>query len=384
MKKVLIIANHSTSLSSARGIQAHRLINELAKNLEIHLLTTFKSIPDEKSYFDNPLKSIIRFKEIPRRFKGLVGKLWLYFNVKDIYWYLQVIREAEKKIKNESIFTVLTFSMNLSNADVGYRLKKKYPQLQWISFYSDPISLNHYIASSFWQKRILKNYELKLFKFADKVIFPSKTMEIQYSNLYPDLLQSFQTIPHNFQSEVKNHPQDIKNNNFIVRHIGSLTFERSPIPLIEVILSNEDFFRNNNIKFEFIGNVSIKLRKNLAKYNNEIIKFIKPIPFKMVENKILESNLLLVIDANIKDSPFLPSKLIECMAYHIPIVGLTPIGSETERVLNDTNHFVLNYTNTEKIIEIIEKVKTEPQSFKNIEAYNITSIAKCWMKLIGV
>jgi hypothetical protein len=95
----------------------------------------------------------------------------------------------------------------------------------------------------------------------------------------------------------------------------------------------------------------------------------------------------LVIDANFKQSLFLPSKLVESFAYNVPVLGITPKDSESERVLNTTNNLVVNYDSLDKLFLIIPELFNRQPSLKEIsssvEEYRSKSQGLRWYQLIS-
>lgn len=385
-KKILIIADSSTYHIKPRGIQANRLINEMSKFYSVFLITSNISVPDDNVYFSNKIKKIIIVRTQSNYIRILTGKIWRYFRGKDIFWYLKARKSALSIIKKEKITILITFSMIHSNSDVGKYCKAKIKDIKWFSFLSDPLSLNPYLSRYKIQNLILKKYEKKIFHDSDKIIFPSYTMKKIYSEIYSDISNKIHVIPHSF--EKKNKLLIKKPNNiFYIKHFGLLNEERSPLPLIEFILTEKNWFKSQNIKFEFIGKINKKLKNKIDSIENQFIIFKEEIEYNLISDIIAKANLLLIIDANFSTSPFLPSKLVEYLPYHIPILGITPKGSETERVLNETNNYVVNISTIHLIKNIVNKLIDEGHSISQqtahkIEQYKISNIINQWKDLI--
>ena len=69
-----------------------------------------------------------------------------------------------------------------------------------------------------------------------------------------------------------------------------------------------------------------------------------------------ESDCLLVIDADFKNSPFFPSKAVDYAGSGTPIIGITPAGSPTSLFLERLGYQPFNYQEADKMREFIEKI----------------------------
>jgi len=383
-EKLLIIANKSTYHTPPRGIQANMIINELSKYYSIILITSNNSVPDKKTYFSRSIKVTI-VNNINKYLFKILSIIVPAFNIKDSIWFYRTKNKSKRICQSQNIKNIVTFSFPISNADIGCYLKKTIPNINLISYFSDPISLNPYFANNTFNKWHLQKYEKIIFNHSDTIVFPSTTMKKQYTNLYPDIGSRVMVIPHCYKSIIDN-PGNNKNQFHIIRYFGILNTTRNPYCLLKFINKHSEYFKQKKIIFEFIGDLSIMLKYKLRsmKYDKNIISFLDKIDYKKVPNKMNESFALLLLDANFSTSPFFPSKLVEYLSYKIPIIGITPVGSETEHILKKSGHLAISEEKIEKIIPFLsERLKSSSFRPLNIDQYNIKNISNLWINLIN-
>ena len=201
-------------------------------------------------------------------------------------------------------------------------------------------------------------------------------MKIQMINNFSRIEEKLKVIPHCYKQKLGRHRSKKKN---FIQYFGLLNLKRTPIPLLKHIKSNAEFYINNKITFIFYGDRTklLKFKLQFNRYEKQLIKFSSNIPYN-------ESLSLLFIDANFDYSPFLPSKLIEYFSYEKPIIGITPVNSESMNILNEYGHFSVSEENLDilpsLILEILNKKK---KIWPAPKKYNIQNITKEWVEIIG-
>ena len=386
-ENILIIASKSTYHTAPRGIQANMIVNELSKYHRVYLITSNYSLPDKESYFSSLVK-VFTINNINKYLSKIFTRILLDFGFRDFIWSHRVKNKAVKICRSENINKIISFSFPASNADVGYYIKKTIPTINLISYFSDPISLNPYLVSHAFDKWRLQRYENKLFTASDTIVFPSTVMKNIYSTLYPVFKNKIRIIPHCFKP-VKESPKILissKKEFHIIRYFGLLNRTRHPFSILKFVTEHSGYFKQQKIKFEFIGNLSVALKLKLytIKYDNKIISFIGEIDYQKVPSLMKDSFMLLLIDANFIVSPFFPSKLVEYLSYKIPIIGVTPMGSESENILKKAGHLAIPQERLEKILPYLSKMlKSNHLKLQNIENYNVENVTKLWDDLIN-
>ncbi len=390
MKKLLVIASHCTTLTAPRGIQGGRLIQQLSKFWKVTLITSNESVAEsETSTFKTFSKVedvvVIQKKPLPI-WKRALKMISPFFTLLDSSWTLQAATKAKELHLQTNFDACLILSMPLYNAATAAHLRKQYPNLPIVGFFSDPISLSPYVNKHWLMNALLIGYEKALFSSFDQNVFPSKNMAAKYESLYPWI--PFESIAHSFLSNNLEVQKTQIGAERIIRHIGTLNEERSPLPLLKWIVENEIFLKESNVKFEFVGRLNKRLKRKIPKmyFLSDRILFRDSVSYEEAERLHALSACLLVIDADFEESLFLPSKLVESFGFRVPIIGITPSESESERVLLSTNDFVIHYDAFDELFHIIPRILNTPVTqLVNADlrdAYNARNIVNNWNSLI--
>jgi hypothetical protein len=379
-QKILILANSSTFKAPPRGIQANRLINELGKTYNVYLITSTRSIPDASQYFEISI-NIFKIAESNKYLKYLHKVFSPILGTIDVLYYFKAYLIIKKIIHGKKQFSaVISFAHSFTNSLLGSKLKRMY-DIDHVAFFSDPLSFNSYLTRGKISLFIALKIEKYIIDNSNFVVLPSLTMQKRYKQIFEAHENKFVYIPHNYAKIKSVNWKGTTSNR--ISYVGGLNKKRNIEKLGEAILFHQDFFINNNIYFEFYGSFSKDNIQGIKKINSIIINYKGYIEYKDVEALYNNSFALLVIDAEIENSPYLPSKLIEMLPYGIPILGLTTRNSETARVLKETNNFVIYYDELEttlpKIINDIEYFSFKAESIKEFQIENVT---KKWIDLI--
>ena len=386
MKKICVISNCSTYHTAPRGIQANRIINGLSKKFFIYLITSTKSIPDEGDYFSENVAIVRAFRETPAVIQRGFSRIWPFLGAFDIFWYLKARKIAFKISKRENISDIICLAIKFSNILAGIWVGNRLPLVAVHSFLSDPISLNPYISKSRLDELILQKIEKYFFAHSKHIVFPSQKMKEAYETNYPRIKNKFFYIPHSFKVAFGKDTTNstVRQKDRVIRYIGSLNSQRNPIALCQFIIQSEQFFQERSIRFEFVGPTSSSLKQTLKLINSRIIAFKPKVKYLEAKGLMKTSFALLVIDADFSNSTFLPSKIVESMSSERPIIGITPNGSESQRVLEMTGNFVITEKTIYKIKDIVEYLIANdyvPYSPQTSE-FAIDSVVDKWMFLL--
>lgn len=380
-ERLLIIANASTYHDRPRGIQVNRLITELSSYFDIHLITSRHSIPNNGvEYFDGTIKKITVVRGSSKLFILILKKIWRASGSFDIMFALRAFFKGRKIIIENNIIKVLCLSMR--NAVPGTLIKRAVNRkIKVVSFFSDPLSDNPYLVNSDISRKITEKIEKYLFNFSDVNIFPSRLMTDHYARKYSKIKNRFNYIPHCYIPFIGNNKKSIKQNrSFIIRHLGGLNELRNPFTLIDYFLKhNSDFLARYGIVFEFYGRYSYKIQQQIENSQSLHFKFFKEVSYSEAILLHDNSDALLVIDANISPSLFLPSKLIEVLPYNKPIIILTTEGSESDHVGKMLNHHILYHHNLSLVTDVLKNIIIKEHPVFDSSEFSVENVAKQYL-----
>ena len=180
---------------------------------------------------------------------------------------------------------------------------------------------------------------------------------------------------------------------FSITHIGRLLPERNPKilwnALKELCIINKNF--KNNLKINFIGNVSENLRnemktndlENSVVYHN-YIKYNDTIPY------LIKSQILLLIESDDNESSYaIPAKIFEYINSGRPIIAIGPKDSEIKQIIDETKsgkYFL--YSEYDELLSYLSNSYYKYESKKlhsasiNIDKYHRKNLAKKLSQII--
>jgi glycosyltransferase involved in cell wall biosynthesis len=309
------------------------------------------------------------------------------------------IREAaERAISTKSYDFIVTWSQWHSVHLVGLALKRQFPTLPWIAYFSDPWTNNPYKNTGALVDKINQHLEHKVMINADVRFFSTiQTLELatqRYSNCVRE--NSF-VLPHGYDPELysaqEKNPEE--KSQLTCRYLGSFYGHRSPDILIKALKKIFDTRPDTlkNTRFEFIGPIEKNILNSVdaSGLPSNLISFQQSVGYLESLHLMKTADLLIVIDAPAKENLFLPSKLVDYIGAGRPILGITPPGTP-QKIINKLGGFTANPSNLEDVITATQKALSEIIKYKNNkipwglqeerEKFSSRSIGKSMMKHI--
>ncbi|NDV22170.1 glycosyltransferase family 4 protein [Desulfovibrio sp. JC022] len=335
-KSILFITYDFPPILSPESIQVQRRALTLARNgHRVHVLSCCEDpdfeFLDQKLCRDHENLTIHRVNQLP-------GEKWLHYlcggleiTDRKFWWKFPAAHAAIKLIKEFQIDALYTHSTPLVNHLAGLAVKETDRNLHWTAHFSDPWTLNPYLSyRTGLQRKINKMYEKTVISRADTITVTSdKTKDLFVKGLNAGQ-GKIKVLPHVFDPDLytrrKTEPQKK-----IIAHTGNIYGLRSAGQLIEAVHKVQP----ENLEFHFYGRMKEEERLLAEKKCPELIKFFDPVPYLDSIEVLSESDILLVIDAPLKDSPFFPSKLADYIGAGKPVVALSPLSSTTTQIVRD-------------------------------------------------
>lgn len=315
-------------------------------------------------------------------------------NVLEKFYLIKLMSIAGQIIKQHDLNLIFSFANPPISNILGAMLKEKY-HLKFVSHFSDPWFDSPYKSFTPREAKRVARLEHYIIKNSDKVIFITEAAKKLVMKKYPSEWQKkAEVIPHCF--DPKDYPSKIAKDSqkIIISHIGAFYQERNPHMLFAglkaAIKLNPGLAQK--IEVRLIGGASNytgfqldDLTKMIKDYEiAELIKIIPPVSYEESLRQMKLSDLLVVIDADIKDSPFLTSKVVDYAGSLTAIIGITPAGSPTDKMLTKLGHYSFNYNQLDQLtaclIKLITKqIKTQINQ-EYLAEYDVKNTTK---KLIG-
>ncbi|PTW93488.1 hypothetical protein DBL07_20290 [Achromobacter mucicolens] len=229
---------------------------------------------------------------------------------------------------------VMTWSPFHSINAVMTRVKKARPNVKWLAQFSDPWAGNPLEVSrltKMWNAR----HEPRAVAAADFIVHSSRySLDLMMQGQPESVRRRTDVIPHAFDEALFPQRPKAKNDRIVLRYVGVLYGRRSPEPLFQALVRL--FQRRPDLRgllsVELIGLVPPEmLATESAKSLPEgTVRAVGNVSFVESLEQMYDADILLLIEANVRQNLFLPSKLSDYIGADTPIVGLTPPGGSED------------------------------------------------------
>jgi len=231
---------------------------------------------------------------------------------------------------------VMTWSPFHSINPVMVRVKKARTKVRWIAQFSDPWAGNPLEVSrlaKLWNQW----HEPRTVDAADFIVHSSGySLDLMLRNLPQDMRKKTDVLPHVFNEDFYPQRPKISNEKIIMRYVGVLYGRRSPEPLFQAL--NQLFQRRKELKervaIELIGQVPPEMLKTPAALSlpEGTVTCISNVSYMQSLELMYDADILLLIEADVRQNLFLPSKLSDYMGANTPIVGMIPPGGSEDAI----------------------------------------------------
>ena len=342
------------------------------------------------------LFSKIRKKGIPKKKdQSIFDKFLIYLRgnlfIPDsrIFWVNSSVDFLSKYILENNIESVITTGPPHSLHLIGLKLKSIL-NISWYADFRDPwtkINYHKELKLSLRSKKKHLELESKVLNSCDRIIVTSNKLLNEYNKIAKT---SISLITNGFDYQKLQLELDEE---FSITHIGRLLPERNPKilwnALKELCIINKNF--KNNLKINFIGNVSENLRndmktndlENSVVYHN-YIKYKDTIPY------LIKSQILLLIESDDNESSYaIPAKIFEYINSGRPIIAIGPKDSEIKQIIDETKsgkYFL--YSEYDELLSYLSNSYYQYESKNlhstsiNIDKYHRKNLAKKLSQII--
>jgi glycosyltransferase involved in cell wall biosynthesis len=253
-------------------------------------------------------------------------------------WVNRAVAAATQQMAENSFEGVITFAQPWSDHLVGLRLKES-SRLPWVAHFSDPWSDSPYLRGAAWQKRIWREMERSVIERADAVIFVTDETADLVMRKYPaDWRRKVAIVPHGFVAAVHAAaPRPPMTGPMRIVYTGRFYRDvRTPLAVFQAIAQlHAEASLVGRLELLLMGPTVSEFRRDAAALGIEpLVRFESRRPKAEAARAAADADVLLVIDApSAGTSVFLPSKLIDYLAFGKPILGITPADGASARLL---------------------------------------------------
>ena len=297
-----------------------------------------KELPLDNSllpFVDNAFSKVFRINPLQGLFQSLQSRVRILSRVPDLMTVLHSSAYAQLMDMDLSQYDgVMTWSPFHSINPVMVRVKKQRKDVKWIAQFSDPwqgnpLEVNR--LTKFWNQW----HETRTVNAADFIVHSSAySLELMLKNHPASVRSKCAVIPHVFNKDFYPKRSKVKNKKITLRYVGVLYGRRSPEPLFQAL--NCLFQRRKDLEealvVELIGQVPAKMLNSYAAQSLPKCSIINVPNVSYIESleKMYDADILLLVEADVRQNLFLPSKLSDYMGANTPIVGIAPAGGSED------------------------------------------------------
>ncbi|MHC9539564.1 MAG: glycosyltransferase [Vulcanimicrobiota bacterium] len=410
MIKILLISHSYPPLLTSNSIQVGRWTGEISTSGDIafNVISVSPQCTSEKTGIKEQLLhpellvhrtlSLEKFF-LETKINGVLKKIWPALLAKPDFqslWIPFAEAEINRLIDREFFDLVISCSHYITNHVIALKVWKK-TGLPWIACFSDPWTDSIYFQEidkkhGTW----CRSLEREIVAQASAITVPCREMASLFLKRYGEMLQSkLHHIPHCYDrtliEEIEQQhckAERVESGDIRVVHTGSFYGKRTPLPFLDVLAILRKNGSAGQIRCLFVGADREDYRKALIE--RELlgcVDFIDRVSYEESIAFMKSAQLLLLIDAPCRggESVFFPSKLADYLGTGLPIAGLTPAGSCSERILSSTGHHAIDINNMEEAVKTFESIFANVAAMPDHpppEEYSHKYVTSRWRELI--
>lgn len=345
--RILAISKSSPPETNAQSLQTGRVLKAIAETgAEVYLVAGYPSKSQGSAFHRKsdgyvtayiptktpPNSHIIRYR-IQKRLTNEISDINPFGK-----WVTGAFTEAILRLRSTRADLLLTVSTPFHSHIVGLRLKRAV-RIPWIASFSDPwpVALTpppyrtyRLPLLSTLQLHLLRN----VLREADAIHMPSKIAVdmVERESGIPISHKSY-VIPHiGLQTSSHIHSSG---NGWLV-HVGHLTRERVSLPLLQAVTKAASEIPGLFKGLCLVGTVCPEFHALSMKVGAQhLVRLLGMVTPEKAMAQAEKSTALLVIEANMPYSPYLPSKFADYAMTGRPIIAITPACSSLSQLLAD-------------------------------------------------
>ncbi len=298
---------------------------------------------------------VVEYLKVPRILRWMpLGGFGPLGKLPDTYRFFNFLlfNKAKQMINENNYEVMVTWSQPHSSHLVGLKLKSSLKTCpKWVAHFSDPWLANPYFGVKNRIKRINENLFNQVLNQADAISVTNEyVIMVEKGFSSAENRRKVHVVPHSFLPSMYPYKDKIRaNDQIILRYIGSFYGLRRPDPILSALAAleaNEPTIAKK-LRVEFIGaKLDEKALRDIQKLELASIEVLPSVSFRESLGLMQNADLLLIIDAPMEISPFLPSKLIDYIGSNVPVLAFTPPGPSAD-VVKELGGWVASPTETE-------------------------------------
>lgn len=298
------------------------LLQRIDKNVEIYiedLGKIYSKLYKKKSENNKEIRTLKKStkKNVKQQIRSCIKE---NIAIPDSYimWRKKAYKKGIDIIKTKNIDIIFSMHETPSSHLVAYDLKKKFKDIRWVAYWSDPWTFDP-IRSEYplFRKKIEESMEKKVVKLADKNLFTTNECRNLYINKFKLEEKDTGIVYRGYDSNIynkvstQNRPKEIEDEKINILHAGEIfTKLRDINPLIQAIreIKDENYDLYKKLNIVLLGGIDDFSK--IEKIDDlEVIKILPRKTFDEALKYIYYSDILLLFGN--KNSNQMPGKVYD-------------------------------------------------------------------------
>jgi glycosyltransferase involved in cell wall biosynthesis len=280
-------------------------------------------------------------------------------------WNKYAFKKACEIIEELKINHVITTSPPHSTQLIGLKLKRKYPELKWISDLRDPWTDIYYYKEfypTYLSKSIDSACEKRVLESADRIVTVGKSLRELFSSKIPGIKEKIEIISNGYDNEDFSGLNATLPDVFTISYVGTLSDKYHTDGLLNALRDLRA--KGTDFRLRFTGFVSARQRELIISYslesNTEFLPYADH--SSAVKCMLGTSILLLLIPDHHSSKSIITGKLFEYLASGKPVISLGPVDGDAAEILAECGHGkTFDYNDTSGIFEYLKILMKNPQ-----------------------
>lgn len=305
-------------------------------------------------------------------------------------WSVRAYRIGRRYTEHQHVSCILSRIMPQYGHLPALLLNRK-TKIRWIANWSDPMPhakapIPYGKGLSAKMSRWTKWYLKSICENVAYHTFPSKQLMDYYLNYLPANPKQCRVVPHIIDKDLT--PANEAHQELRIYHIGGGMRERNPHLFFQALhnVTVMDEFRDMKLDVKFVGPIESDI-ENLIKTDavDGMVELVGRKPYHVAMEYISQADIVLVIEAQMQEGIFLPSKVADILSCHKPIFAVSPPrGVLADLIANTRCGIATNGLSLSSIEDGLKELFREWKKgglnvqYNSTKAYNMFSEANVW------
>ena len=322
----------------------HKLVNDIHEKIKVIQIPSKDSFYLYKKLIGRGKVPVSGFINEKNNFMQRIARFIrgnFYFPDPRKNWLKQALKEASLLIQSENYTNIITAGPPHSTHFTGLKLKKKYPQINWICDFHDAwtdIWFYDKLLKTNLAKLIDKRMEKLILDKADHVLTVGEFLRLKLIGKTTLKNESkFHLISMGYDKNIDYSEINTEGNTFTISYTGTIDDQYHPEIIFEALERLKK--KQIDVQLRFVGLVSDNLKKLVkVKDLEDIVLFLDYVPHQESINYLRASDCLLLVSPAVKSEQLIiPGKIYEYLATKKTIINIGDVRSNTAQIITECN-----------------------------------------------